>query len=818
MKIFVTHYQPLIERKKHVIQQLQKYDLEKDTEFIVDFDREALMTTQDPELLKYLEKFDKDVKALNYAKISLFMKHIAVYRKVSLATDYEYALILEDDVTLCENFKDDLNRYMTQLPDNWDMCFLGDGCNLRVPKEPNKNIYFNNGSKCTDSYLISKKCAKLLVDEFDKWYYIGLPIDITLNYFIRTYSLQNFWVEPPITSNETGKSTGLFKTSLGDDVSRDTSNFCIYIHGFWGGFIEKTDGMHLGFFEELLKRTKLYNFKITQNIDEANVLLESIFGGQSLINYKQWKYTIHYSGESATRYQQYQVLYNAYDMVLSSHTSKSSNIIDLPLFVAYIHSNNLLDRLTIRESLHRQEIPPKFCCFVVTNGICGVRNRMFELLNQNYKKVDSAGNFNNNVGYVFSEKYWTKEQIQFISQYKFMICFENTKDDSTYITEKLVNVFLGRTIPIYWGSEYCKTVFNPDAFLYLENDTPDEFARIISEVKRLDQDDAAYLTMLNQPVFNKTFDFTETYGYDVLAKKVDSLCKHVSVCNLIESHLFYPPNKDTYPPFKNGLYLEEYFLKYMTKRGIQYNASGKMYIPALWTNFQIAPWFQSQKQHMNDLLNSYYHHPTHNGYFVVAQHDHGPDFGLPINSRILGCCTGDVPLPLIYQDLNHTLENIPRKSFAEKSTLCSFVGTLTHNVRDKMLRKFDSNENFYLIVNRNWNHDVEKYKQENFISATVNSKFALAPRGYGRSSFRFFEIFQLGTIPIYIWDDAEWLPYKELIDYSKICISIHVDEMDTLEERLTNITEEMYNNMIQEYEKIKHMFEMDYLCEYIVSL
>ena len=37
---------------------------------------------------------------------------------------------------------------------------------------------------------------------------------------------------------------------------------------------------------------------------------------------------------------------------------------------------------------------------------------------------------------------------------------------------------------------------------------------------------------------------------------------------LLPNNLFYVKNKDTYPPFKNGLYLEEleeYFLEYMKK-------------------------------------------------------------------------------------------------------------------------------------------------------------------------------------------------------------------------------------------------------------
>ena len=49
-------------------------------------------------------------------------------------------------------------------------------------------------------------------------------------------------------------------------------------------------------------------------------------------------------------------------------------------------------------------------------------------------------------------------------------------------------------------------------------------------------------------------------------------------------HDFYCKNKDIYPPFKNGLYLEEYFLQKYTTNNI---ITKRKYIPCLWTNFQI---------------------------------------------------------------------------------------------------------------------------------------------------------------------------------------------------------------------------------------
>jgi hypothetical protein len=93
----------------------------------------------------------------------------------------------------------------------------------------------------------------------------------------------------------------------------------------------------------------------------------------------------------------------------------------------------------------------------------------------------------------------------------------------------------------------------------------------------------------------------------------------------------------------------------------------------------------------------------------------------------------------------------------------------------------------------------------------------LAPRGYGKSSFRFFEIFQLGCIPIYVWDDVEWLPYKDILDYSKIYISLNVSDIHKLPEILAKIDETKYNEMKIEYDKMKHIFELEFMAKYITE-
>ena len=71
---------------------------------------------------------------------------------------------------------------------------------------------------------------------------------------------------------------------------------------------------------------------------------------------------------------------------------------------------------------------------------------------------------------------------------------------------------------------------------------------------------------------------------------------------MINSNLFYCKNKDIYPPFKNGLYLEEYFFKKITSEN---HSLKRKYIPALWTNFQIEGWFESKKLEMQIALTNW---------------------------------------------------------------------------------------------------------------------------------------------------------------------------------------------------------------------
>lgn len=292
----------------------------------------------------------------------------------------------------------------------------------------------------------------------------------------------------------------------------------IYMNAFWYGFDNKTDANHYVFFEKIFKLSKLNNFEFTNDIYKANILFESVFG-ESLVTFKKWHYTIHFSGEP------FKNKTSNYSVVLDSENNISEptqfNIVDVPLSVYYVHNNNFIERLISRPRINK--IPSEFCCFIVSNPKCHARNRMFEMLN-NYKKIHSYGKAMNNMGYNIDYNYWTEEYFNFIGKYKFIICFENTKK-GTYITEKIINPYLARIVPIYWGTHHVKNVINTESMLFLEDETDESYIKLINQIIELDTNDEKYLEFINKPTltsFNLEY-WNKHYTIENIAKKIDHI-------------------------------------------------------------------------------------------------------------------------------------------------------------------------------------------------------------------------------------------------------------------------------------------------------
>jgi len=262
--------------------------------------------------------------------------------------------------------------------------------------------------------------------------------------------------------------------------------------------------------------------------------------------------------------------------------------------------------------------------------------------------------------------------------------------------------------------------------------------------------------------------------------------------------------------------MEEYVYEYLTAHQDSIDTDF-IYVPVFWTNLQNHPGFRKQKDGLTLLLQKALQQlPSNALLFTIVQHDDGPLLPLPKQTILFGACMGDVPLPLLYEDTSNHLLHQPRS--VEKPHLASFVGTLTHLVRQTMVQHLENKPNIHLVTkpHKEWTNQVTAPQADTFVATTLASKFCLAPRGYGRSSFRFFEAMLLDVVPVYLWDDKEWLPYKEVVDYSTFAISVQEKDIPHLHQRLESISDETYQQMVTNLQKHRHLFTLEFMCEYIV--
>lgn len=197
---YVIHYKALTERKEFLLKQFDKHSL--DYYFIENYDRNTL-TEEDKKLFKV--KFPSFHKAIT-------LSHIDAYQR-TLKSDYKYNLILEDDVVFDEDFSDKLAEGLEQLPEDYDMLFIGTCFNFHIPQKrikPSQFIYEkcreptgwggNGATRCTDSYLVSKKGSQKVIDYISQLedHQIDKPVDWWLNQVIRDLELKIYWMEPTI--------------------------------------------------------------------------------------------------------------------------------------------------------------------------------------------------------------------------------------------------------------------------------------------------------------------------------------------------------------------------------------------------------------------------------------------------------------------------------------------------------------------------------------------------------------------------------------------------------------------------------------------
>lgn len=242
-------------------------------------------------------------------------------------------------------------------------------------------------------------------------------------------------------------------------------------------------------FSKLLEQKYNLIFDSPENCD---VVFTGPFGDRkkSINNFK-----IHYTGENSR---------NPDDGSFCMNYNINSDV-QLPIYYVMSSESTFISKrpspLLLESRVNTPLYTKKFCGFLVSNPVNGIRNQAFIDLSK-YKHVDSGGSVLNNIGYK------VPNTIDWMSQYKFFICFENSKYDY-YITEKLINAYHSGCIPIYWGSDTVADELNEKCMINVNK--MKSFDEMVAKIKEIDENDDLYHQMINEPLlkdnkFNESFN------------------------------------------------------------------------------------------------------------------------------------------------------------------------------------------------------------------------------------------------------------------------------------------------------------------------
>ena len=271
-----------------------------------------------------------------------------------------------------------------------------------------------------------------------------------------------------------------------------------------------------------------------------------------------------------------------------------------------------------------------------------------------------------------------------------------------------------------------------------------------------------------------------------------------------------PYDHPTYPPYHEGYYMEEYFYKYYLKNKKEFDKTGFTLIPIFWTNVYIMEHKGANKRR---LIQPFLNALPDGKYFSVSQHDDAVEEQLPAGTLSFegGGNGNGIPLPLICSKI----PSVPDKK--EKDIFCSFVGSASHPIRDT-IRDTYANDNDFQLYMKHWTEAVPEEQLNFFIDVTNRSKFSLCPRGYGAQSFRFYEIMQLNSIPVVVYD-KKWFPFEDVIDYESFCVLVHETEIPNLKNKLSQITDKQQEQMLASGKKIyEKYFTLEGMCKQILRI
>lgn len=180
--------------------------------------------------------------------------------------------------------------------------------------------------------------------------------------------------------------------------------------------------------------------------------------------------------------------------LLTSDIKEKNDIWTPFLLVQHFQNGRRIDKII------NQDYPPirvrEFLVVYISGHKVNIREKLFELFSQKSDTAHARGTCSNN--YPKVEGIFT-DLDNVYEEYMFGFAMENCKKPG-YITEKILNVYRGGAIPIFWGdSTSAQTFFEKDT--YIDVSDFDSLDNVVDYVIQLSKDKKQLEKIKSKPIF-----------------------------------------------------------------------------------------------------------------------------------------------------------------------------------------------------------------------------------------------------------------------------------------------------------------------------
>lgn len=166
-KLHIINLERRLDRKEKITKMLSNQNIDN-YEFITAVDGSTLIPTEDIYKLFYGNDFNYRTGVIGCA-----LSHYNLWKRLLDDADNNYYIIIEDDVTICNNFNEKIQKVIEQiLRDNIPFCSIGGYFDKSLNENiDNLQIIYDDNAKHiegTGGYVITKDGAKTICDFIQK--------------------------------------------------------------------------------------------------------------------------------------------------------------------------------------------------------------------------------------------------------------------------------------------------------------------------------------------------------------------------------------------------------------------------------------------------------------------------------------------------------------------------------------------------------------------------------------------------------------------------------------------------------------------------